>query len=64
LCVFVAHFSYRQNFSKERHSQLNIVNDINFSKGLQLIIKEKWATNFTLVKNTVDFEYKNTKKLY
>jgi galactose mutarotase-like enzyme len=43
------------------------VNDksFNFSKGLQLIMKEVGYTNFTLVKNTVDFEYKNTiEKLY
>jgi nucleoside-diphosphate-sugar epimerase len=47
--------------------QLNIVNDksFKFSKGLQLIMKEVGYTNFTLIKNMVDFEYKNTiEKLY
>jgi nucleoside-diphosphate-sugar epimerase len=56
-----------KTFQRNDILQLNIVNDksINFSKGLQLIMKEVGYTNFTLVKNTVDFEYKNTiEKLY
>jgi nucleoside-diphosphate-sugar epimerase len=56
-----------KTFQRNDILQLNIVNDksFNFSKGLQLIMKEVGYTNFTLVKNTVDFEYKNTiEKLY
>lgn len=54
-------------FQRDDIQQLNIVNDksFNFAKGLQLIMKEVGYTNFTLIKNTLDFEYKNTiEKLY
>jgi nucleoside-diphosphate-sugar epimerase len=56
-----------KTFERNDILQLNIVNDksFNFAKGLQLIMKEVGYTNFTLIKNTVDFEYKNTiEKLY
>jgi nucleoside-diphosphate-sugar epimerase len=56
-----------KTFERNDILQLNIVNDksFNFAKGLQLIMKEVGYTNFSLVKNTVDFEYKNTiEKLY
>jgi nucleoside-diphosphate-sugar epimerase len=56
-----------QTFQRNDIFQLNIVNNksLNSSKGLQLIMKEVGYTNFTLIKNTVDFEYKNTiEKLY
>jgi nucleoside-diphosphate-sugar epimerase len=54
-------------FHRDDIQQLNIVNNksFNFAKGLQLIMKEVGYTNFTLIKNTADFEYKNTiEKLY
>jgi nucleoside-diphosphate-sugar epimerase len=56
-----------KTFQRNDILQLNIVNDksFKFSKGLQLIMKEVGYTNFTLIKNMVDFEYKNTiEKLY
>ena len=56
-----------KTFHRDDIQQLNIVNNksFNFAKGLQLIMKEVGYTNFTLIKNTVDFEYKNTiEKLY
>jgi nucleoside-diphosphate-sugar epimerase len=56
-----------KTFQRNDILQLNIVNDksFNFAKGLQLIMKEVGYTNFTLIRNTADFEYKNTiEKLY
>lgn len=54
-------------FERDDIEQLNIVNDKSFNivKGLQLIMKEVGYTNFTLIKNPLDFKYKNTiEKLY
>jgi nucleoside-diphosphate-sugar epimerase len=54
-------------FERDDIEQLNIVNDKSFNivKGLQLIMKEVGYTNFTLIKNQLDFKYKNTiEKLY
>lgn len=54
-------------FEREDIQQLNIVNNKSFNivKGLQLIMKEVGYTNFTLIQNPLDFEYKNTiEKLY
>lgn len=56
-----------KTFQRDDIRQLNIVNDksFNFAKGLQLIMKEVGYTNFTLVIDTIDFEYKNNiEKLY
>jgi nucleoside-diphosphate-sugar epimerase len=56
-----------KTFERNDILQLNIVNDksFNFAKGLQLIMNEVGYTNFTLIRNTADFEYKNTiEKLY
>jgi nucleoside-diphosphate-sugar epimerase len=54
-------------FQQDAIQQLNIVNNksLNLVKGLELIMKEVGYTNYTLIKNTPDFEYKNTiEKLY
>jgi nucleoside-diphosphate-sugar epimerase len=54
-------------FERDDIEQLNIVNDKSFNivKGLQLIMKEVGYTNFTLIKNPLEFKYKNTiEKLY
>jgi nucleoside-diphosphate-sugar epimerase len=54
-------------FQRNDIEQLNIVNNQSFNivKGLQLIMKEVGYSNFTLVKNTLDFNYNNTiEKLY
>ncbi|MEO8517123.1 MAG: SDR family oxidoreductase [Flavobacterium sp.] len=54
-------------FQREDIQQLNIVNDKSFNivKGLQLIMKEVGYTNFSLIPNSLDFNYKNTiEKLY
>lgn len=47
--------------------QLNIVNNQSFNlvKGLQLIMKEVGYSNFSIIPNGLDFDYKNTiEKLY
>ena len=54
-------------FERDDIEQLNIVNynSFNMVQGLQLIMKEVGYTNFTLIPNHVDFQYKNTiEKLY
>ncbi|MFT5254466.1 MAG: nucleoside-diphosphate-sugar epimerase, partial [Flavobacteriales bacterium] len=54
-------------FERDDIEQLNIVNDKSFNmvKGLQLIMKEVGYSNFTLIENPLDFQYKNTiEKLY
>lgn len=52
---------------REDITQLNIVHNTSFNivKGLQLIMKEVGYSNFSLIQNTLDFDYKNTiEKLY
>jgi nucleoside-diphosphate-sugar epimerase len=47
--------------------QLNIVHNQSFNlvKGLQLIMKEVGYSNFSIISNSLDFDYKNTiEKLY
>ena len=47
--------------------QLNIVHNQSFNliKGLQLIMKEVGYSNFSIIPNSLDFDYKNTiEKLY
>jgi nucleoside-diphosphate-sugar epimerase len=54
-------------FKREDIEQLNIVHNKSFNivKGLELIMKEVGYSNFTLIKNSLDFKYKNTiEKLY
>jgi nucleoside-diphosphate-sugar epimerase len=54
-------------FERDDIEQLNIVNNKSFNmvKGLQLIMKEVGYSNFTLIQNPLDFQYKNTiEKLY
>ena len=54
-------------FERDDIEQLNIVNynSFNMVQGLQLIMKEVGYTNFTLIPNNFDFQYKNTiEKLY
>lgn len=54
-------------FERDDIEQLNIVNysSFNMVEGLQLIMKEVGYTNFTLIPNNFDFQYKNTiEKLY
>jgi nucleoside-diphosphate-sugar epimerase len=54
-------------FERDDIEQLNIVNNKSFNmvKGLQLIMKEVGYSNFTLIENPLDFQYKNTiEKLY
>lgn len=54
-------------FERVDIEQLNIVHykSFNMIQGLQLIMKEVGYTNFTLIPNNFDFEYKNTiEKLY
>lgn len=54
-------------FERDDIEQLNIVNysSFNMVEGLQLIMKEVGYTNFTLIPNHFDFQYKNTiEKLY
>ena len=49
-------------FERDDIEQLNIVNynSFNMVQGLQLIMKEVGYTNFTLIPNNFDFQYKNT----
>lgn len=52
---------------REDITQLNIVHNRSFNivKGLQLIMKEVGYSNFSLIQNTLDFNYNNTiEKLY
>lgn len=52
---------------REDITQLNIVHNTSFNivKGLQLIMMEVGYSNFSLIQNTLDFDYKNTiEKLY
>lgn len=52
---------------REDITQLNIVHDRSFNivNGLQLIMKEVGYSNFSLIQNTLDFNYNNTiEKLY
>ena len=54
-------------FERDDIEQLNIVNynSFNMVQGLQLIMKEVGYTNFTLIPNNFDFQYKNAiEKLY
>ena len=54
-------------FKREDIKQLNIVHNESFNliKGLQLIMKEVGYSNFSVIQNTLDFDYKNTiEKLY
>jgi len=54
-------------FERNDIQQLNIVHNESFNiiKGLQLIMKEVGYTNFSVIQNTLDFDYKNTiEKLY
>lgn len=54
-------------FEREDIQQLNIVHNESFNlvKGLQLIMKEVGYSNFSVIQNTLDFDYKNTiEKLY
>jgi nucleoside-diphosphate-sugar epimerase len=54
-------------FQRTDITQLNIVHNESFNlvKGLQLIMKEVGYTNFSILPNTLDFDYKNTiEKLY
>lgn len=54
-------------FQREDIEQLNIVNSKSFNmvNGLKLIMEEVGYTNFTIIQNSLDFEYKNTiEKLY
>ena len=54
-------------FERVDIEQLNIVNynSFNMVQGLQLIMKEVGYTNFTLIPNNFDFQYKNAiEKLY
>jgi len=54
-------------FERVDIEQLNIVHykSFNMVQGLQLIMKEVGYTNFTLIPNNFDFQYKNTiEKLY
>lgn len=54
-------------FERNDIKQLNIVNDKSFNivVGLQLIMKEVGYTNFSLIQNSLDFDYKNTiEKMY
>ncbi|HLO72680.1 MAG TPA: SDR family oxidoreductase [Flavobacterium sp.] len=54
-------------FQREDIKQLNIVHNESFNlvKGLQLIMKEVGYSNFSIIQNTLDFDYKNTiEKLY
>ncbi|MFM9988029.1 SDR family oxidoreductase [Flavobacterium sp.] len=55
------------SFQREDIQQLNIVHNKSFNivKGLQLIMQEVGYTNFSLIQNTLDFNYKTTiEKLY
>ncbi len=54
-------------FQRTDITQLNIVHNESFNlvKGLQLIMKEVGYTNFSILPNALDFDYKNTiEKLY
>lgn len=54
-------------FQREDIKQLNIVNHKSFNivKGLKLIMKEVGYTNFSMVPNTLDFNYMNAiEKMY
>ena len=54
-------------FEREDIQQLNIVHNESFNlvKGLQLIMKEVGYSNFSVIQNTLDFDYKNSiEKLY
>jgi len=54
-------------FERNDITQLNIVNynSFNMVEGMQLIMKEVGYTNFSLIPNNFDFQYKNTiEKLY
>jgi nucleoside-diphosphate-sugar epimerase len=54
-------------FQREDIKQLNIVHNESFNliEGLQLIMKEVGYYNFSVIQNTLDFDYKNTiEKLY
>src|SRR5574343_24391 len=54
-------------FQREDIKQLNIVHNESFNlvKGLHLIMKEVGYSNFSIIQNTLDFDYKNTiEKLY
>jgi nucleoside-diphosphate-sugar epimerase len=55
------------SFERDDIQQLNIVHDKSFNivKGLQLIMQEVGYTNFSLIQNTLNFNYKTTiEKLY
>lgn len=54
-------------FRRDDIEQLNIVHtkSYNMANGLQIILKEVGYTNFTLIQNPLEFDYKNTiEKLY
>jgi hypothetical protein len=56
-----------KTFQRTDITQLNIVHNESFNlvKGLQLIMKEVGYTNFSILPNALDFDYKNTiEKLY
>ncbi|ELY2018605.1 SDR family oxidoreductase, partial [Flavobacterium psychrophilum] len=55
------------SFQREDIQQLNIVHNKSFNivKGVQLIMQEVGYTNFSLIQNTLDFNYKTSiEKLY
>ena len=56
-----------KTYKREDIKQLNIVHNKSFNlvKGLQLIMKEVGYSNFSIIQNKLDFDYKNAiEKLY